>query len=323
MSSAPADLSRKVKTALDETRLLMLGAQVLFGFQLNSVFQEVFPELSATTRLIDCAGQALMAISIGLLIAPSMQHRIVEQGEDTVRIHRTTGIFAGAALLPFGISLGLDIYIVFEHLYGVTAGVIAGVAFCTVAAVCWYVLEGVLKFLQEDGAMQSTKEKPTPLPAKIEQMLTEARVIIPGAQALLGFQLVVTLHRSFEQLPASSRVIHIVSLCAVALAVILLMTPAALHRITFAGEDTALFFRIGSAFVIAAPLPLALGIASNLYVASAKAAESAALGATFGIGAAIILLILWYALPLVLRGHIIAHQADNRSSPELKLAARR
>ena len=28
-----------------------------------------------------------------------------------------------------------------------------------------------------------------PLHARIEQMLTEARVILPGAQALLGFQL--------------------------------------------------------------------------------------------------------------------------------------
>jgi hypothetical protein len=270
MSSAPADLSRKVKTALDESRLLMLGAQVLFGFQLNSVFQEVFPDLSATTRLLDCAGLALMVSSIGLLIAPSMQHRIVEEGEDTVRIHRTSGLFAGAALLPFGISLGLAVYIVFEHLYGVKVGMIAGVTFRTVAAFFWYFLEAILKFLKEDDVMKRTEEKPTPLPVKIDQMLTEARVIIPGAQALLGFQLIVTLHRSFEELAASSRLIHIVSLCAVALAVILLMTPAALHRITFAGEDTPRFFRIGSVFVIAAPLPLALGIAGDLYVATAK-----------------------------------------------------
>jgi hypothetical protein len=302
MSSAPADLSRKVKTALDETRLLMLGAQVLFGFQLNSVFQEAFPDLSASARLLDCVGQALMAAAIGLLIAPSMQHRIVEQGKDTIRIHRTASLFAGVALLPFGISLGLDIYIVFEHLYGRRLGIIAGVAFCSLAAICWYFLEMVLKFVKENDSMQRIKEQPTPLSTKIEQMLTEARLILPGGQALLGFQLVVTLHRSFEQLPASSQLIHVVSLCAVALAVILLMTPAALHRITFGGEDTPLFFRIGSAFVIAAPLPLALGIAGDLYVATAKAIDSTPLGAGLGIGAFVVLVTLWYALPLMLRG---------------------
>ena len=68
-------LSKQVKTALDETRLLMLGAQVLFGFQLNGVFQEEFANLSLASRYVDCAGQVLMAMAIGLLVAPSMQHR--------------------------------------------------------------------------------------------------------------------------------------------------------------------------------------------------------------------------------------------------------
>ena len=85
-------LSRQVKTALDETRLLMLGAQVLFGFKLNGVFQVEFANLFLTSRYVDCAGQVLMATAIGLLVAPSMQHRIVENGGDTVRIHRITGL---------------------------------------------------------------------------------------------------------------------------------------------------------------------------------------------------------------------------------------
>jgi hypothetical protein len=34
-----------------------------------------------------------------------MQHRIVENGEDTVRIHRITGLFAGMALLPFAVTV--------------------------------------------------------------------------------------------------------------------------------------------------------------------------------------------------------------------------
>src|SRR5438270_13051149 len=138
-------LSKKVKTALDENRLLILGAQVLFGFQLNGVFQEAFANLPVTTRLADCAGQALMTLAIGLLIAPSMQHRIIENGEDTLRIHRITGLFAGIALLPFGISLGLSIYIVFDHLYGTAVALTTGVVFCVLAGLLWYGMEFILK----------------------------------------------------------------------------------------------------------------------------------------------------------------------------------
>jgi uncharacterized protein DUF6328 len=293
-------LKEKVKTGLDETRLLILGAQVLFGFQLNSVFQEGFAELSPATRLIDCAGQVLMAIAIGLLIAPSMQHLIVGKGQDTLRLHHATGFFAGCALLPFGISLGIGFYIVFDRLYGTMAALVAGTAFCLLALLFWYGIGLMMKFGTKKKPLKE-KETQTPLHSKIDQMLTEARVILPGAQALLGFQLIVILTRTFEQLPASSRLLHVAALIWVALVVILLMTPAALHRISFDGEDTDTFFRTGSWFVIAAPVPLALGIAADLYVATSKASDSASLGATLAGAIFTILVVLWYGLPIYLR----------------------
>jgi Family of unknown function (DUF6328) len=80
-------LQRKLKIALDETRLLILGAQVLFGFQFNGMFQEAFGDLHLPMRLIACAGLVLIMIAIGLLIAPSMQHRIAERGEDADHSH--------------------------------------------------------------------------------------------------------------------------------------------------------------------------------------------------------------------------------------------
>jgi Family of unknown function (DUF6328) len=71
---------------------------------------------------------------------------------------------------------------------------------------------------------------------RIEHMMTAARIVFPGAQALVGFQLSIVLIHSFEELSSTARTSHAVSLCLVALAVILLMAPAAYHRIVFAGE---------------------------------------------------------------------------------------
>ena len=48
----------------------------------------------------------------------------------------------------------------------------------------------------------------TPLNERITQMLTEARVVLPGVQALLGFQLTSVISQSFEKLPASSKLVH-------------------------------------------------------------------------------------------------------------------
>src|SRR2546429_7635531 len=101
--------------AMDETRLLSLGSQVLFGFLFQGVFQNGFDSLSAVSKNLACAALALMMLAIGSLIAPSMQHRIVEAGEATPRLERATTVLAGWALLAVIPSLGLRLFILFER----------------------------------------------------------------------------------------------------------------------------------------------------------------------------------------------------------------
>ncbi len=79
------------------------------------------------------------------------------------------------------------------------------------------------------------------------------------------------------------------------------MTPAALHRLSFGGEDSVSFLRLGSAFVIAAPLFLAAGIALESYVVMQKVYENEGWAAVGGGAGFLVLLALWYAFPLALR----------------------
>jgi hypothetical protein len=293
-------LSRKVKTALDENRLLILGAQVLFGFQFQGVFQEAFSELPEFSRKVDSLALVLMALTIALLVAPSMQHRLVEGGADTIRILHVTGAFGIAALVPLGISLGLDFYIVFDHLFGRIFAAVAGGAFCALAAFLWFGV-GLVRRVRCKVTIPPEKEEETDLSTRIEQMLTEARVIVPGAQALLGFQLAVTFTRAFVELPEAQKIIHVVALCCVAVAIVILMATAAVHRVAFRGQDSTAFLRIGSAFVITAPLALALGLAGDMQVAIRQATGSET--AAYALAAASLLLLfgLWYGVPLLLR----------------------
>ena len=77
-------LSKKVKVALDETRTLILGAQILLGFQLQGVFRPVFDRLPWHDRLLDIASLLFSSLTVGLLIAPSLQHQIVDGGDSRV-----------------------------------------------------------------------------------------------------------------------------------------------------------------------------------------------------------------------------------------------
>ena len=292
-------LSRKIKTALGESRLLILGAQVLFGFQFNGVFQELFGELPPLTKAIQCVGLALLVLTIGLLIAPSMRHRIVEGGEASGGALNFAASVMDWALAPFAAALALDVFIATERVGGPGWGALVGAGAFGLALLFWYVLEFLLR--KKERAMSEEARESTPLPDKVEQLLTESRVVLPGAQALLGFQLTVTLTRAFQELPFESKAAHVVALCCVAFAVILLMAPAAFHRISFAGEDDPAFLRLGSAFVIAAPAPLAAAIALDTYVAVRRALDSSSTALILAACALLVLLGLWYGYPLLRR----------------------
>jgi hypothetical protein len=80
------------------------------------------------------------------------------------------------------------------------------------------------------------------------------------------------------------------------------MAPAAYHRIVYAGEASQRFHELGSRFVMAATVFLALGLAADVYVVIAKIA-----GATIGLGAAVAALVLlvglWHVSPIFIRSH--------------------
>jgi RsiW-degrading membrane proteinase PrsW (M82 family) len=68
LSKLADEPATKLKNALDETRLLILGAQVLFGFQFNGMFQEAFADLHVAFRLTACAGLVMIMTVIVLML---------------------------------------------------------------------------------------------------------------------------------------------------------------------------------------------------------------------------------------------------------------
>jgi hypothetical protein len=292
------NLDRKVKTALNETRLLILGAQVLLGFQFQAFFQDGFSELSAVSRHLCLAGLMLVLLSVTLLVMPSMQHRLVEMGQSSERLVSATNVLTGLGLVPLAFSLALGVYVVVDRHFGMLAGIVAGAGLGGACGLAWF---GIEFLIDRSSEMKIMQQSATPLDTRIEQLLTEARVIIPGAQALFGFQILAMLTSGFDRLPQISKLVHLAALILVAANMVLLMMPAALHRLTFGGDDSARFLRIGSGIVIAAPIFLAAGISAESYVVFQKVIGDEGRSA-IGAGATFLTIAAcWYAVPLLMR----------------------
>ena len=137
---------------------------------------------------------------------------------------------------------------------------------------------GQLVAAPADAALSSSGRKFFSSPSIkqcIKSLLTEARIVLPSVQALLGFQLAAYLTDAFGKLSATAKAVHTGCLLLLALGMILLITPACYHRLAEDGENTENFDRVGTAFVLAAFPPLALGLAGDFYVVLEKALQSA------------------------------------------------
>jgi len=308
-----AKLKDKVKNALDEARMLVLGAQVLVGFQMRSVFEKGFESLPFISQGLKLAGLGLMLLAVGLIIAPSSYHRLVERGEDTHEIHRYTTKMMNWALLPFAFGLGIDLYVATQKVIGWKAGVATGLFGALTAAFFWYGVEfymrreraGEIAEKKRESEMEEEKEqeggKKTKLTDKIQHALTECRVVLPGSQALMGFQFIVILSESFDKLPSVSKYVHLAALGLNALAIVLLITPAAYHRMVERGEETEHFHRFSSKALVAALVPLALGMAGDVYVVVQKVTDSQLISVVSALVILAIFWELWFGLPLYRR----------------------
>ena len=280
--------------------MLMMGSQILFGFQFESVFQPLSGEGGAAARALHAVGLVLMAGCLTLLIAVPIYHRLAEHGEATGRVLRRANTLTGWALLPLGLALGCDIAIVLERPLGFMAAGLVAAIMVLLALGAWYASGFLLRRTRKKEAspVEDSATDKTDIVTKIEHMLTESRVILPGAQAMLGFQFIVMLTPAFEKLEVAQKLAHMGALLLGVATVILLTAPAAIHRLAFAGDSTGRMLRVGSALVSLALLPLSLSISTDIYVAVAHVAESNVIGAAAGIAVLIAQLAVWYAWPL-------------------------
>jgi hypothetical protein len=295
-------LADALKTSLGELRMQMLGAQVLFGFEFQGIFQDNFPALPMSGRLVDAAGLALIVIVVAVLLAVPCQHRLIENGESTVRIYRACGRYASVALLPLAGAIACDVYVASRVSFGASTSARLALSVAVAAVTAWYLLALLLRARWSIPREELTMRTPTtPLDAKIEHMLTEARVILPGAQALLGFQLVVMMTKAFDTLPVTMQRVHLLALMSLAVAITLLIAPAAIHRLTFQGTDDPRMYSLGSLLNTAALLPLAGAIGCDIWVSFGRLIPGRTLPLVAALATTALLLTLWYLVPLSLR----------------------
>lgn len=264
----------RVEYALQEARILVIGSQLLIGLLFRSTFETGFERLPHVTQVLLLSSLGLMLVALAVLQTSAAFHRIAERGEDTERLRKLVGSLLRTVLVCFALGLGITGFAAGEKILGRSGGLLTGLLATLVAVFLWYGWPEahrkriVLGIGEKEMEREEEQDQGTPLKEKIKHVLTETRVVLPGAQALLGFQFVSMLTDAFEKLPASSKYIHLASLLLVGLSTILLM------------------------------IPLPLGVVGDFYVVALKVTKSGALAGTVAIVLLALFYGLWFAFPL-------------------------
>ena len=92
-------------------------------------------------------------------------------------------------------------------------------------------------------------------------------MVLPGIQALFGFQLVAVFNQSFwDKVAYQEQILHFAAIGLVALSVALVMTPAAYHRQAEPETISQRFIDLSTKLLSWSMFPLMLAIACEFYI---------------------------------------------------------
>ena len=144
----------------------------------------------------------------------------------------------------------------------------------------------------------SGKKEQISLDSAAAHLLEECRMVLPGIQALFGFQLIAVFNEGFgEKLSAVGQMVHLVAIILTTLSMALVMTPAALHRQAEPKEVSERFLWLASQMVLAGMVPLAVAVGLDSYVVASIVLESELAGTVLGVALMLVFASLWFVLP--------------------------
>src|SRR5206468_924964 len=132
----------------------------------------------------------------------------------------------------------------------------------------------------------------------ITHLLEECRMVLPGIQALFGFQLIAVFNSTFrERLNSTEQTLHLAAIGLVAIAVALVMAPAALHRQTNPQAATQDFITIATRLLLLSMFPLMLGICFDFFLIARLILNNTLISVLFSTVLLVVFATLWFLLP--------------------------
>ena len=140
------------------------------------------------------------------------------------------------------------------------------------------------------------------LEEEVDHIIEEIRMVLPGIQALFGFQLIAVFNQRFsELLPRTGQVLHLAALILVAAAKGLIMAPAAYHREAERGTISRYLADYASRLIMIAMLPLLVAISIEVALIAYAILSLLWVSVICGTALGLLFVSLWFIFPAIHR----------------------
>jgi len=144
--------------------------------------------------------------------------------------------------------------------------------------------------MDKDDALQKKYDE------EMRNIIEEARCILPGLQAVFGFQTIAVFNDRFTELETYAQVAHLLGLVLLIIAMAMLMTPAVYYRAQH-GVSTIRMLNIARKTVRGALIPLASGLSLDMMTVVSLATDWTALSIAVAVASLLLFVGLWYLIP--------------------------
>jgi hypothetical protein len=170
----------------------------------------------------------------------------------------------------------------------------------------------------DENGTRTEDEPGQDLDQEWSELIEEHRLAMPGTQVLFAFLLVLPFQQRFQDLSENQVYVYFSALLCAAIAIILLITPTAAHRIRWRQQDKEALLGLANRTAIVATVFIAAGMTASVYLITdflfgepATAPVTAVIAGSFTW--------FWYGLPLLRRVRDRArHEGAREQAPDAR-----
>ena len=148
------------------------------------------------------------------------------------------------------------------------------------------------------GIVKTEKVEKISLSEAVTHVLEECRMVLPGIQAIFGFQLIVVFNPAFhERLNSVERGLHLTAISLIIIAIALVMAPAAYHRQRDPQSVTESFIFIATRLLLYSMFPLMVALGLEFFLIARVITNRLTLSIVLALVLVSIFSTVWFLLP--------------------------